>query len=48
MPDWREMARRELTPLVLDAWREDEIVAELAGHLEDLYEDMVRRSQDKP
>jgi hypothetical protein len=26
MPDWREVARRKLTPLALDAKREEEIV----------------------
>jgi len=43
MPDWQRLARRRLTPLALDSAREDEIVAELAGHLEDLYADMVRQ-----
>jgi len=43
MPDWQRLARRRLTPLALDSAREDEIVAELAGHLEDLYADFVRQ-----
>ncbi len=43
MPDWQRLARRSLTPLALDSVREDEIVAELAGHLEDLYADLVRQ-----
>jgi len=43
MPDWREIVRPRLTPLGLDAKREDEVVSELAGHLEDLYEDLVRQ-----
>jgi hypothetical protein len=43
MPDWQRLARRRLTPLALDSAREDEIVAELAGHLEDLYADLVRQ-----
>jgi hypothetical protein len=43
MPDWREMARRRLTPLALDAKRQEEIVTELADHLEDLYSDLVRQ-----
>ncbi len=43
MPDWQRLARRRLTPLALDSVREDEIVAELAGHLEDLYADLVRQ-----
>jgi hypothetical protein len=41
MPDWQRLARRRLTPLALDSAREAEIVAELAGHLEDLYADLV-------
>jgi hypothetical protein len=43
MPDWQRLARRKLTPLALDSAREDEIVAELAGHLEDLCADLVRQ-----
>ena len=43
MPDWQRLARRRLTPLALDSAREDEIVAELAGHLEDLCADLVRQ-----
>jgi hypothetical protein len=41
MPDWREMAKRRLTPLALDAQRQEEIIVELADHLEDLYCDLV-------
>jgi hypothetical protein len=47
MPDWREIVRRRLTPLGLDALREEEIVAEIAGHLEDLYEDLVRQGKSE-
>lgn len=47
MPDWREMARRRLTPLALDSRREDEIITELAGHLEDLYADSVRQGKSE-
>jgi hypothetical protein len=43
MADWQRLARQRLTPLALDSAREDEIVAELAGHLEDLYADLVRQ-----
>ncbi len=43
MPDWQSLARRRLTPLALDSARENEIIAELAGHLEDLYADLVRQ-----
>jgi hypothetical protein len=47
MPNWRRLARRKLTPLALDSTREDEIVAELAGHLEDLYEDLLRQGKSE-
>jgi hypothetical protein len=47
MPDWQRLARRRLTPLALDSARENEIVAELAGHLEDLYEDSVRQEKSE-
>jgi len=45
MPDWREIARQRLTSLALDAERQEEIITELAGHLEDLYEDLVRQGK---
>jgi hypothetical protein len=47
MPDWQEIARQRLTPLALEAKRQEEIVAELAGHLEDLYEDLVRQGKSE-
>ena len=47
MPDWREMARRRLTPLALDAKRQEEIIVELADHLEDLYSDLVRQGKSE-
>jgi hypothetical protein len=47
MPDWREIVRARLTPLGLDAKGEEEIVAELAGHLEDVYEDWVRQGKSE-
>jgi hypothetical protein len=47
MPDWREMARRRLTPLALDAERQEEIIVELADHLEDLYSDLVRQGKSE-
>ena len=47
MPDWREIARRRLTPLALDAQRQEEIVVELADHLEDLYADLVRQGKSE-
>jgi hypothetical protein len=39
MPDWRAIARQRLGPLALEAKRQEEIVLELAGHLEDVYTD---------
>jgi hypothetical protein len=47
MPDWREIATRRLTPLALEAKRQEEIIAELANHLEDLYEDLVRQGKSE-
>ena len=47
MPDWQGLARQRLRPLVLDRGREDEIVDELAGHLEDLYEDSLRQERSE-
>lgn len=43
MPNWRQLARARLGGLSLDPDREDEIVTELAHHLEDLYEDWCQR-----
>ena len=45
MPNWREIVRPKLAPLGLDAKREEEIITELAGHLEDLHEDLVRQGK---
>lgn len=39
VPDWQKLVRARLGTLGLEPEREQEIVAELAGHLEDLYED---------
>ena len=47
MPDWQEIARRRLTPLALEAKRQEEIIAELADHLEDLYSDLVRQGKSE-
>ena len=43
MPDWSAIVRARLTPLGLDAERDDAIRSELAGHLEDAYADARRR-----
>jgi len=47
MPDWREIARQGLGPLPFEADRENEIILELANHLEDLYSDSVRRGKSE-
>jgi len=41
--DWAEIVRTRMTALGLDADREEQIRAELAGHLEDACADAVRR-----
>src|SRR5918999_1074921 len=43
MPDWRAEIRRRLTQLRLDGASEEQIVDELAQHLEDRYEELRRR-----
>jgi len=47
MPDWREMARQRLTPLALEAKREEEIIMELSDHLEDLYSDLLQQGKSE-
>jgi hypothetical protein len=47
MPDWREIVRHRLTPLRVGEKRQEDIVAELAGHLEDLCEDLVRQGKSE-
>jgi len=43
MPDWQEFVRRRLAGLALDAAEKDELHAELAGHLQELYESLRRQ-----
>ena len=47
MPDWCEIAKQGLGPLPFEADREDEIILELAYHLEDLYSDAVRQGKSE-
>lgn len=42
MPDWQELVRQGLAGLALDLAERHEIRAELAAHLEDAYEAMLR------
>jgi hypothetical protein len=43
MPDWQELVRQRLRGLGLDAGEKEEIYAELASHLEETYEALLRR-----
>jgi hypothetical protein len=43
MPDWQEHVQRHLRRLGVGGEREEEIRAELAEHLEDAYQDALRR-----
>src|ERR1700733_11225231 len=41
MPDWKEAITKRFSSLKLDSTREDEIIQELAQHLEDRYHELV-------
>ena len=43
MPDWRELVRQRLSGLALDSAEKEEVHAELAEHLKDVYEDHCRQ-----
>ena len=43
VPDWTQLVRERLGALGIDAEREEEVVAELAGHFEDAYEGCLER-----
>ena len=43
MPDWKAIVRDRLLPLDLSAKQRQDVVAELAAHLEDLYEEQMRQ-----
>lgn len=40
MPDWREVVRRRLSGLALQDYSREEVFAELAGHLEETYDEL--------
>ncbi len=42
MPDWRQIVRQRLCGLTLDAAEKDEVQAELAAHLEESYEALLK------
>jgi hypothetical protein len=48
MPDWEKLVSRRLAQLALDERERQEVVGELAGHLEEIYEDFRQKgaSQD--
>ncbi len=42
MPDWQKLVSQRLAGLALDAAEKEEVHAELAAHLEETYEDLLR------
>jgi hypothetical protein len=42
MPDWQELVRQRLSGLALDAEEKDEVHAEVAAHLEEWYEALLK------
>ena len=44
-PDWKALVHERLRPLDLPAQQRQEVVAELAAHLEDLYEEQLRNGR---
>jgi hypothetical protein len=47
VPDWPGIVRDRLTPLRVGEKRREDIIAELADHLEDLYVDLVRQGKSE-
>jgi hypothetical protein len=43
MPDWQKLVRQRLSGLALEASEKEEVHAELAAHLEETYEALLRR-----
>jgi len=48
MPDWEEIVRQRLSGLALDLSEKEEVHAELAAHLEESYEVLLREGVSKP
>jgi len=44
MPDWQELVRQRLSGLELDAAEKDEVHSELAAHLEESYEALLKQN----
>jgi hypothetical protein len=47
MPDWTALVRERLNPLGLSSQQAREVVAELAAHLEDLYEEQIGKGSSE-
>jgi hypothetical protein len=47
MPDWLELVRERLSGLALDAAEQDEVHAELASHLEESYETLLKEGMNE-
>jgi hypothetical protein len=43
MPDWEKLVSQRLAQLALDEGERQEVIAELAGHLEEIYESLRQR-----
>ena len=43
MPDWEKLVQERLAQLALDEGERQEVIAELAGHLEEVFESLCRR-----
>jgi hypothetical protein len=48
MPDWQKLVRQRLGGLTLDAAEKEEVHAELAAHLEETYEALLREGIPEP
>lgn len=48
MLDWQELVRQRLSGLALDAAEKDEVHAELAAHLEEMYESLLKEGEAEP
>jgi hypothetical protein len=47
MPDWEKLVREQLAGLNLENQEEDEVIAELAGHLEEAFETFCREGMSE-
>jgi len=47
VPDWQELVRQRLAGLALEPCDKEEVLTELAGHLEEVYESMRRKGSSK-